>query len=91
MLEGFAEYADAVALLLDDENDARRVTRRFSQDGVLRDEHVKLWERSLEEDNFMPRELLELRRPYRVAFEPSIACEVKSPLRVSLLSTRHPR
>jgi hypothetical protein len=59
MLEGFAEYADAVALLLDDENDARRVTRRFSQDGVLRDEHVKLWERSLEEDNFTPQELLE--------------------------------
>lgn len=59
MLEGFAEYADAVALLLDDENDAKRVTRRFSQDGVLRDEHVNLWERSLEEDNFTPQELLE--------------------------------
>jgi hypothetical protein len=59
MLEGFAEYADAVALLLDDENDARRVTRRFGQDGVLREEHVKLWERSLEEDNFTPQELLE--------------------------------
>jgi hypothetical protein len=59
MLEGFAEYADAVALLLDDENDAKRVTRRFSQDGVIRDEHVKLWDLSLEEDNFTPQELLE--------------------------------
>jgi hypothetical protein len=59
MLEGFAEYADAVALLLDDENDAERVTRRFSQDGVIRDEHVKLWDLSLEEDNFTPQELLE--------------------------------
>jgi hypothetical protein len=60
MLEGFADYADAVALLLDDENDAQRVTRRFSEDGVVRDEHVTLWERSLEEDNFTPQELLEL-------------------------------
>ena len=59
MLEGFAEYADAVALLLDDENDAKRVTRRFSQDGVVRDEHLRLWDRSLEEDNFTPQELLE--------------------------------
>jgi hypothetical protein len=59
MLEGFAEYADAVALLLDEENDVQRVTRRFSQDGVVRDEHVKLWDRSLEEDNFTPQELLE--------------------------------
>jgi hypothetical protein len=60
MLEGFAEYADAVALLLDDENDAKRVTSRFSQDGVIRDEHVKLWNLSLEEDNFTPQELLGL-------------------------------
>jgi hypothetical protein len=59
MLEGFAEYADAVALLLDDENDAKRVTSRFSQDGVIRDEHIKLWDLSLEEDNFSPQELLD--------------------------------
>jgi hypothetical protein len=60
MLEGFSAYADAVALLLDDENDAARVTRRLSQDGVLRREHVQLWKRSLEEDNFTPQELLDM-------------------------------
>jgi hypothetical protein len=60
MLEGFSVYADAVALLLDDENDARRVTRRLSEDGVLAAEHVQLWDRSLEEDNFTPEELLSM-------------------------------
>jgi hypothetical protein len=58
MIEGFSVYADAVALLLDNENDAERVTRMLSRDGVLAPEHIQLWERSLEEDNFAPQELL---------------------------------
>jgi hypothetical protein len=60
MLEGFSVYADAVALLLDNENDAERITRMLSRDGVLAPEHVQLWERSLEEDNFTPQELLDM-------------------------------
>jgi hypothetical protein len=58
MLEGFGVYADAVALLLDDENEARRVTEQLAHGGVVIGDHVKLWERSLEEDNFTPAELL---------------------------------
>lgn len=58
MLAGFAVYADAVALLLDDENEARRVTEQLARGGVLVGDHVKLWERSLEEDNFTLAELL---------------------------------
>ena len=58
MLEGFGVYADAVALLLDDENEARRITEQLAQGGVLIGDHVKLWDRSLEEDNFTPAELL---------------------------------
>jgi len=60
MLEGFSIYADAVALLLDDENEARRVANKLSQDGIVREEHVTLWEHSLEEDNFTPAELIDM-------------------------------
>jgi hypothetical protein len=60
MLEGFAVYADAVALLLDDENHARRTTEQLARNGVVVGDHVRLWERSLEEDNFTPAELLSL-------------------------------
>lgn len=58
MLEGFGVYADAVALLLDDENEARRVTEQLAHGGVVIGDQVKLWDRSLEEDNFTPAELL---------------------------------
>lgn len=58
MLEGFGVYADAVALLLDDENEARCVSKQLADRGVVIEEHVKLWDRSLEEDNFAPAELL---------------------------------
>jgi len=45
---------------LDNENDAERVAHMLSRDGVLAPEHTKLWERSLEEDNFTPQELLDM-------------------------------
>lgn len=60
MLEGFGVYTEAVALLLDDENEARRVTEQLARSGVLVGHHVKLWDHSLEEDNFTPGELLSM-------------------------------
>jgi hypothetical protein len=62
MLEGFAVYADEVALLLDDENHAKRITQALARDGVVAEQHVHLWDKSLEEDNFTTPELVEMVR-----------------------------
>lgn len=62
MLEGFGVYADEVALLLDDENQAKRITQALARDGVVAEQHVHLWDKSLEEDNFTTTELVEMVR-----------------------------
>jgi hypothetical protein len=62
MLEGFAIYAEVIALLLDDENEAKRITEALARDGVLVEQHVKLWDKSLEEDNFSAGELIDMVR-----------------------------
>jgi hypothetical protein len=58
MIEGFGVYAQHVALLLDDENDAQRITRQFQRSGLAPSLHVTLAEPSFEEENFTDDELV---------------------------------
>jgi hypothetical protein len=60
MLEGFAAYAEDIALLLDNENEVERVTNQFSEAGLFPKKHVTLSEPSFEEANFTAAELIEL-------------------------------
>ena len=60
MLEGFGVYANSVVLLLDNENDAQRVTTRLQQAGSIPDLHVTLCQPSLEEENFSAHELVDI-------------------------------
>jgi hypothetical protein len=57
-IEGFGIYARDVALLLDDENEAKRVADQWVRDGVLPAANVYLATPSLEEENFTPDELV---------------------------------
>lgn len=57
-IEGFGLYARDVALLLDDENDAKRVVRQLVKAGVVNAPHAELVSPSLEEANFSPDELV---------------------------------
>jgi hypothetical protein len=58
MLEGFGVYANSVALLLDNENDAERITERLKEAGSIPDLHTTLCKPSLEEENFTADELV---------------------------------
>jgi hypothetical protein len=60
MLEGFGVYANGVALLLDNENDVKRVTTRLQEAGSIPDLHVTLCDPSLEEENFTADELVDI-------------------------------
>ena len=60
MLAGFGIYAQNVALLLDNENDVERVTRNLKESGDVPALSVTLCEPSLEEENFSPRELIDI-------------------------------
>ena len=60
MLEGFGVYANSIALLLDNENDVERVTRRLKEAGSIGDLHATLCDPSLEEENFSADELVEI-------------------------------
>ena len=60
MIEGFAVYADKLALLLDSENDVERITRHLKETGVVPDLDVHLCQPSLEEENFTPDELVQI-------------------------------
>lgn len=60
MIEGFGGYAQDVALLLDDENEARRVSEQFKRAELAPSLHVTLCEPSLEEENFSDDELVAL-------------------------------
>jgi hypothetical protein len=57
-IEGFGLYARDVVLLLDDENDARRVVDRLVKAGVINVDHARLASPSLEQENFSPDELV---------------------------------
>jgi len=57
-IEGFGLYARAVALLLDDENDANRVVDQLVQAGVVEAGNAHLASPSLEQENFSPDELV---------------------------------
>ena len=57
-VEGFGLYARDVALLLDDENDAKRVVEQLVNAGVVEAAHAKLASPSLEQANFTPDELV---------------------------------
>lgn len=57
-IESFGIYAREVALLLDDENDARKIAERMVADGIVKEESVTFAPTSLEEDNFTPNELV---------------------------------
>jgi hypothetical protein len=60
MLEGLAAYAEDIALLLDDENEVARITRKLSESGLFPERHVTLSEPSFEEQNFTAAELIEV-------------------------------
>jgi hypothetical protein len=57
-IEGFGLYARDVALLLDDENDAKRVVDQLVKASVVDAAHVHLASPSLEQENFSPNELV---------------------------------
>jgi hypothetical protein len=57
-IEGFGLYARDVVLLLDDENDAKRVVAQLVKAGVVDAAHVHLASPSLEQENFSPDELV---------------------------------
>lgn len=57
-IEGFGLYARDVALLLDDENDAKRVVDQLVRAGIVDAAHAELAAPSLEEANFTPDELI---------------------------------
>lgn len=59
-IKDFGIYARRVVLLLDDENDARRVADKFVADGIVAAHDVTLAKPSLEEENFTPDELIQL-------------------------------
>jgi hypothetical protein len=59
-IEGFGLYARDVALLLDDENDARRVVDHLISAGVVQADHAELASPSLEQANFTPDELVSM-------------------------------
>ncbi len=69
-IEGFGLYARDVALLLDDENDARRVVDHLVKAGIVEAAQVHLASPSLEQENFSPDELVamanKLGAPYGV-------------------------
>lgn len=60
MLEGFAIYANTVALLLDDENEVARVTRQLESQGTITNLDVYLMVPSFEEESFTISDLLEM-------------------------------
>ena len=57
-IEGFGLYARDVALLLDDENDAKRVVDQLVKAGIVEAAHAELASPSLEQANFTPDELV---------------------------------
>ena len=57
-IEGFGLYARDVALLLDDENDAKRVVDQLVKAGIVDAAHAELASPSLEQANFTPDELV---------------------------------
>ncbi len=57
-IEGFGLYARDVVLLLDDENDAKRVVEQLVSAGIVDAAHAELASPSLEEANFSPDELI---------------------------------
>lgn len=64
MLDGFSAYAEDLALLVDDENEAAEVVRRLARDGVVPEPHITLSKPSFEEHNFKAEELLALVAEY---------------------------
>ena len=66
-IEGFGLYARDVALLLDDENDAKRVVDHLVKAGVVEAAHAELASPSLEEANFTPDELIAMANQLGVA------------------------
>lgn len=59
-IQGLGLYSRDIVLLLDDENDAKRVVQQMADAGTVRLEYVHLASPSLEEENFSPEELVAL-------------------------------
>lgn len=60
LLVAARQYAQAVVLVLDREGDAARQSQIWIKRGLLVSEHVFLWGRSLEQDNFQIEELISM-------------------------------
>ncbi len=59
-IEDLGVYARRVVLLLDDENEAKRVAEKFVADGIVAAEDVTLARPNLEEENFTADELVQM-------------------------------